>query len=76
MDIRLGYACLGSEFTLSGHFMANNLDYSNIKIEQTLEKYLEMDNKQIMQEVKRRRLINWGFLPSSKRRRILCIIHR
>lgn len=70
-DIRIGLASLGAELAFAGTFSYRDLDYSNPRMSHVLESYLSLDAKGLDREIRRRRFLNWGILPGSKRRMIL-----
>ena len=70
-DERIGLAVLGAELVYAGIFTKEDVDYTNPKVKEVLEKYQDMDHNQIKQEVTKQRFLNWGFLPSDLRRRVL-----
>ena len=66
-DTRVGLAALGAELAYAGKFHIGDLDYSNPRIRQVLEKYISMDVRHLDYEIKRLRLLNWGWLPGERR---------
>lgn len=71
-DIRLGLACLGAELTYQGRFKISHLDYTNPHLKQVLDEYLFFKENRLRFEIRKIRLLNWGFLPSRKRRNLIC----
>jgi len=70
-DVRIGLASLGAELAYSGEFGIEDLDYTNLRMKDILEKYLPLDVVRVEREVRKSRLLNWGFLPNTIRRKIL-----
>jgi len=75
-DPRIGLAVLGAELVYAGKFNRADVDYTNPKISQVLEQYHEKDFYEIKQEIIRRKLLNWGFLPNDLRRRLIRRLRR
>ncbi|MEL7637960.1 MAG: hypothetical protein AAGU03_09485 [Anaerolineaceae bacterium] len=70
-DPRIGLAVLGAELVYAGEFNRADVDYTNPKVGRVLEHYQDFDFNNIKHEIMKRRLFNWGFLPSDLRRRII-----
>lgn len=70
-DVRLGLASLGAELAYQNKFTAEDLNYSNPKMNQVLERYFSMNRRRLELEIRRLRILNFSFLPSSRRRRLL-----
>jgi len=75
-DIRMGLACLGAELAYTGKFKIGDLDHTNSRMNHVLEKYLSLDYQSLSYEIRKRRFLNWGFLPSQKRKQALCLLRR
>lgn len=73
-DVRLGLACLGAELAYARRFRTDDLDYSNPRLLQVLEKYLQYGSARLRFEVRKHRLLNWGILPGWRRRKLLCYL--
>jgi hypothetical protein len=70
-DVRIGLAVLGAELVYSGLFHREDVDYTNPKMAEELEKYQDFDNLAIQNEIARLRWKNWGFLPKDWRRKLI-----
>lgn len=70
-DSRIGLAVLGAELVYTGKFNREDVDYTNPNVRNVLEQYQDLDFKNIKREIMKRRLLNWGFLPSDIRRRFI-----
>lgn len=70
-DRRLGLACIGAELAYAGVFSIKDLDVTNPRIDQVLQKFLGLNDQALHTEVMRCRLLNFGFLPSSTRRKLI-----
>ena len=70
-DRRLGLACIGAELAYAGVFSINDLDVTNPKINQVLQKFAGLNDRVLRKEVMRYRGLNFGFLPSTTRRKLI-----
>lgn len=70
-DRRLALACIGAELGYAGAFSIKDLDVTNPRINQVLQKFIDLDDRALHTEVMRYRLLNFGFLPSSTRRKLI-----
>lgn len=70
-DRRLALACLGAELAYAGVFSINDLDVTNPKINQVLQKFAGLNDRVLRTEVMRYRGLNFGFLPSTTRRKLI-----
>ena len=70
-DARIGLAVLGAELVYAGYFLEKDVDYTNPKVKNVMAEYQHMDSTQIKREIIKQRWLNWGFLPSDQRRRLL-----
>jgi len=70
-DVRIGLAILGAELVYAGQFSKEDVDYTNPKLADVFEKYKDMANFQVKQEVFLLRAKRWGILPGDLRRRML-----
>lgn len=73
-DIRVGLASLGAELTYAGFFRISDLDYTDSRMKDILENYLRLDPVGLSREINKLRLLHWGFLPGSMRRKMLRFI--
>lgn len=74
-DVRLGLASLGAELAYQNKFTAEDLNYTNPKMNQVLERYFSMNRRRLELEIRRLRILNFSFLPSSRRRRLLRFLY-
>jgi len=70
-DVRIGLAVLGAEMVYAGDFTKKDVDYTNPRIQNELNRYEHLDSNKVQKEIKRLRIKNWGFLPGDLRRRLL-----
>ena len=70
-DVRIGLAVLGAELVYAGRFTKEDVDYTNPRLKNVLENYQDMSSNRIKKEILKLRWLNWGFLPSDMRRRVL-----
>lgn len=70
-DARIGLAVLGAELVYAGKFERSDVDYTNPRVKQELERYEPLDSQALQHEITSLRLRNWGFLPDDLRRRLL-----
>jgi len=70
-DRRLALACIGAELAYAGVFSINDLDVTNPKINQVLQKFAGLNDRVLHTEVMRYRGLNFGFLPSTTRRKLI-----
>jgi len=70
-DVRIGLAILGAELVYAGEFSRDDIDYTNPKVKNMLEKYLPLDASGVEKEIRELRIRNWGFLPGDLRRRVV-----
>ena len=75
-DVKLGLASVAAELAYQNKFIADDLNYSNPRMIQILENYLRMTRRRLELEIRKLRILNFSFLPSSRRRRILRSIYR
>lgn len=73
-DTRLGLACLGAELAYAGFFQISDLDITNPNLGKILIRFIDLDNKALHRKVSKFRFLNFGFLPSSKRRKLICLM--
>lgn len=73
-DIRLGLACLGAELAYAGIFKISDLDIDNPKTENLLNNYIKLKPIALRRKYFMIRLLNFGFLPSSRRRKLICFL--
>ncbi len=70
-DRRLALACLGSELSYAGVFSINDLNVTNPRMDQVLQKFAGLSDSVLRTEVMRYRCLNFGFLPSGTRRKLI-----
>lgn len=75
-DLRIGLAALGAELAYRGRFTADDLDYSNPNMKKVLDKYILMDVKKLERKIRIFRFLNFSFLNSRRRRKILRLLYR
>lgn len=72
-DVRIGMAALGAEMVYADKFGVSDVDYTNLRMKNFLSKYVSLNATQLNREIKKLRLLNWGFLPGNIRRKILIL---
>jgi hypothetical protein len=70
-DVRIGFACLGRELVYRGLFGISDLDYTRSKVKEVLDEYVSFDVVRLNNEIRKVKLLNWGILPGSIRRKLL-----
>lgn len=70
-DRRLALACIGAELAYAGVFSINDLDITNPRMNQVLQKFAGLSDSVLRTEVMRYRWFNFGFLPSATRRKLI-----
>jgi hypothetical protein len=78
-DIRVGWAVLGAELTYRGQFMPQHLDYLNPLMQEIMDRYrpkIAFSGAMLAKEIRKQRLLNFGFLSSNQRRRVLRFLYR
>ena len=70
-DRRLALACIGAELAYAGVFSINDLDITNPRMNQVLQKFAGLSDSVLRTEVMRYRCLNFGFLPSATRRKLI-----
>lgn len=70
-DVRIGLAILGAELVYAGEFEKEDSNYTNPKINELLDQYRDLNSNQIMGEIIKLRIRNWGILPGDLRRRVI-----
>lgn len=72
-DPRLGLAVLGFELALRGRFATEHLDIPDPHMNRLLNNYSSLTPSELRDELIRLRRGNWGWLPSSSRRRVILL---
>ncbi|MBN2466489.1 hypothetical protein JXD38_12790 [candidate division WOR-3 bacterium] len=67
-DLRIGLAALGAELTFLGRFRVDDLNYSGPVLDRALRRYASFSVEKLISEVKRLRMLNFGWLPGRSRR--------
>ena len=70
-DLRIGLAILGAELVFSGHLNNEDVDYTNPRLADVLQRYQDMNSSQVKREIRKLRFRSWGYLPSDLRRSLL-----
>lgn len=70
-DVRLGLTVLGAEIAFLKRLQPMHLDYTNPIAHTIFLKYAHCDSDAILNEVKRIRKLNWGFLSCGMRRKVI-----
>ena len=70
-DVRLGLAVLASELVYAGKFDRSEHNYTNPKMDQVLQDYINMSAPDIKNQITWFRFWHWGFLPSKVRQKII-----
>ncbi|MDD3472005.1 MAG: hypothetical protein PHS86_04405 [Syntrophaceae bacterium] len=70
-DVRIGLAILGAELVYAGVFSESDVDYTNPRVRKVLEKYENMDSREIRHEIKDLKMRHWGLLLGDLRRKVL-----
>lgn len=68
-NVRIGLASLGTELVYAGKFGIEDLDYTNPRLKDALEEFVEWDAVRLYREINKLRLLNWGFLPGTIRKK-------
>lgn len=70
-DVGTRLAVLGAEMAYAGRFGPADLDYTNPRMREILERFDSWSIGQFEREITRLRWLNWGCLPGKVRRRML-----
>jgi len=70
-DVRIGLAVLGAELVYACILSKDDVDYTNPKVADILNKYEYFSSAQVKREVLKLRIMHWGILPGDLRRRML-----
>lgn len=75
-DVRVGLAVLGAEMAFAGRFAPPDLDYGNPRMQSVLAEYARLDAGQLARKIRQMQLLNFGYLPGSLRRKVICQRYR
>ena len=73
-DVRIGLAALGAETAIFHRMTPEHVDYANRYSRRLFNSYERMNSRQIRKAIRRMQMKNWGFLPESVRRKVVCYL--